>query len=505
MADAFDAIVVGAGPNGLAAAIELARAGLAVVVYEADARIGGGARTEEVTLPGFRHDICSAVHPMGVLSPFFASLDLAREGLAWIEPRTPLAHPFDDGTAAVLERDLDATARLFDADDDGFMWRAMHRTRLANADAFFDDILRPIRWPRHPLAMARFGLGAVQSAEGMARRWFRGEHARGLFAGCAAHSMLPLDQAGSAAFGMILALSAHATGWPIAGGGSAAIIDALAARLRALGGVIRTGERVTSLAALPPSRVVVFDVMPSALATIAGDALPARYTERLRAYRHGPGIFKIDWALDGPIPWTADACRRACTVHVGPRLEDVARSERAAWQGEHVERPFVLVAQQSLFDPTRAPEGKHTGWGYCHVPNGSTVDMTARIEAQIERFAPGFRDRILARRTMTSADVERHDAGFLGGDIGGGSNELRQFLARPFLRADPYATPNPRLFLCSSATPPGGGVHGMCGYWAARSALRRVFGRTSAKREDDTQRDASSPDHFPGGTQACTL
>jgi phytoene dehydrogenase-like protein len=487
MADTFDAVVVGAGPNGLAAAIELASAGLSVVVYEAEHEIGGGARTAEVTLPGFRHDICSAVHPMAIVSPFFAGLDLEAEGLSWIHPPTPLAHPFDDGTAAVIEKDLEATARMFDADDDGFMWRAMFEARVARGAGFFADILRPIRLPRHPIEMARFGLGAVQSANGMARRWFRGEHARGVFAGCSAHSMLPLERAGSAAFGLILSLSAHVAGWPVARGGSSAIVEAMAAKLTRLGGVVRTDERIVSMAQLPEARAIVFDVMPRQLAAIAGEALPAGYRERLMTYRHGPGVFKIDWALDGPIPWTAEACRRAGTVHLGPRLEDVAISERAAWQGEHAEHPFVLVAQQSLFDETRAPAGKQTGWAYCHVPNGSTVDMTERIEAQVERFAPGFRDRILARTTMDASAMERHDAGFIGGDIGGGANDLLQFLARPLAKWDPYATPNPRLFLGSSATPPGGGVHGMCGYWAARSALARAFGRALEPRPTVTR------------------
>lgn len=500
MAESYDAVIVGAGPNGLAAALVLAGEGLSVLVLEANDTIGGGARTEELTLPGFHHDVCSAIHPMGVLSPFFREIGLSQTGvgapLTWIQPPVSLAHPLEDGGAdggaagiadgggdagVALVRDLEVTARGL-GDADAFMWRAMHEARLRNADRFFADTLRPIRIPRHPFAMAAFGMTAVQSAERVAKSWFRGTRARAVFAGCAAHSMMPLDRAGTAAFGMMLSLSVHAAGWPLPRGGSRAIIDVMAKKLVELGGVVRTGERVRSLAQLPRARAVLFDVMPQSFASIAGDALPASYKRQLMRYRYGPGVFKLDWALDGPIPWRDAAARRAGTVHVGPTLEDIMRSEKAAWDGDVCDAPFVLVAQQSLFDDTRAPRGKHTGWAYCHVPNGSTVDMTSRIEAQIERFAPGFKDLILARHAMSAVDVETHSGGsFVGGDIGGGASTLLQFLARPVLRWNPYTTPNPRLFLASSATPPGGGVHGMCGFWAATAALERVFGRSRGR------------------------
>jgi len=472
LAPRYDAVVVGAGPNGLAAAITVARAGRSVLVLEAEDTIGGGARTAALTLPGFAHDVCSAIHPLARLSPFFRELPLERHGLAFVDPPFALAHPQADGSVAVLERDLEATCARFG--EDGIMWRAMHAARLRDPLAFFDEILRPIRIPRRPLAMARFGLSALGSASGVAKRWFRTEAVRALFAGCAAHAMMPLDRLGTASFGLVLGLSAHAAGWPIPVGGSIAIVRALAAHLAELGGEIRTGVRVTSLRQLPDSDVVLFDVMPRQVADIAAEALPSSYVDALRRYRHGPGVFKIDWALDGPIPWRNPECGHAGTVHIGPRLADIEASEAAVWNGRVTESPFVLLAQQSRFDPTRAPEGKHTGWAYCHVPHGSEFDMTEGIEEQVERVAPGFRARILARHVMTARDVESHDAGFVGGDIGGGANDLLQVLARPVARWNTYTTPNPRLFLASSATPPGGGVHGMCGHLAARSALARL-------------------------------
>lgn len=466
-----DAVVVGAGPNGLAAAIVLAQAGISTLLLEANETIGGGARTSELTLPGFRHDVCSAIHPTAIVSPFFRSLPLAENGVKWIESPHALAHPLDDGTAAVLEVSLDATTERLGGD--GNAWRALMRPLLRNADALYGEILRPIRLvPRHPFLMARFGLNAVRSAVAVARR-FRGTAARALWAGCAAHSFLPLEWAGSASFGMALALSGHAAGWPCAEGGSESITRALERIFRALGGAIETSHPVRSLRDVPPSRVVIFDVTPRQLAAIAADALPSRYVRRLERFRYGPGVFKIDWALDGPIPWRAPDCARSLTVHLGGSLEEIAAHERAIWNGRTTDKPFVLVAQQSLCDTTRAPAGKHTGWAYCHVPNGSTEDMTGVIERQVERFAPGFRDRILARHTMNTAAIEAHDANYIGGDIGGGANTLLQFVARPFPSLHPYATPNERLFLGSSSTPPGGGVHGMCGYWAARAALKR--------------------------------
>jgi phytoene dehydrogenase-like protein len=467
-----DAIVVGAGPNGLAAAVVLARAGVSTLLLEANETIGGGARTAELTLPGFRHDYCSAIHPMSVVSPFLTTLPLDRFGLEWAYSRLAIAHPLDDGTAAQLEQSIDATAA--DLGEDADAYRRLMAPLAKHAAALFDEILRPIRIvPHHPLLMARFGLHAVRSAMAVARR-FRSDRARALFGGCAAHSFLPLGTAGSSSFGIALALAGHATGWPAAKTGSFAIVRALADYFVSLGGTIRTSTPVRSLRDLPPSRVVIFDVTPRQLAGIAGDALPASYMKKLRRFRYGPGVFKLDLALDGPIPWRSDACRHAATVHVGGTIEEINRHETAIWRGATTGKPFVLVAQQSLFDATRAPEGKHTGWAYCHVPHGSTEDMTGAIEAQIERFAPGFRARILARHTMNTAQFEAHDANLVGGDIAGGANNLMQFLARPFPQLDPYATPNPRLFIGSSSTPPGGGVHGMCGFWAAQSALRAL-------------------------------
>lgn len=477
MQKAYDAVIVGAGPNGLAAAIELARNGLSVLILEAKETIGGGARTEEVTLPGFRSDICSAIHPMGVVSPFMRALPLAEHGLQWAWSPAAIAHPLDGGTAATLELDLDATAARLGEDEKAY--RDLMGRFAKVAGKVFDDILRPVlAWPppKHPIVLARFGLLGLQPAMTLVKR-FKTPHARALFGGSAAHSFLPLERAGSASFGIALMLAGHATGWPAAKGGSIAIINAMASYLRSLGADFRTGHPVRTLGDIPPSRAVIFDVSPRQLADIAGDQLPSRYVKKLRRFRFGPGVFKIDWALDGPIPWRAEACLRSATVHVGGTIEEIAAHESAVFHGRMTDKPFVLVAQQSMFDPTRAPAGKHTGWAYCHVPNGSTEDQTARIERQIERFAPGFRDRILARRTINTAQYEQHDPNFIGGDIAGGANTMMQFLSRPFPKLDPYATPNERLYIGSSSTPPGGGVHGMCGYWAARSALRRVFGR----------------------------
>jgi phytoene dehydrogenase-like protein len=469
----YDAVVVGAGPNGLAAAVVLAEAGRSVLVIEGLSSIGGGCRTEDVTLPGFHHDICAAIHPMGVVSPLLRRLPLEQFGLTWIQAPAPLAHPFDDGSAAVLHRSLSATAATLGPDGDA--WERLMRPFLKNTDAFFEEILKPVRIPRRPLRMARFGVLGLRSCASLVRSRFKGEKARALFAGCAAHSFLALEAAASASFGLVLALVGHATDWPCAKGGSQQIVDSLAGYLRSLGGHIEVGREVRTLTDVPAARAVLFDVPPRALAAIAGAELPGAFRRQLLAFRHGPGVFKIDWALDGPIPWAAPECQRAATVHLGGTFEELAASEHAAVNGQIAERPFVLVAQQSLFDPTRAPEGQHTGWAYCHVPHGSTADMTDRIERQIERFAPGFQDLVLARRTMSPAEIEAHNPNMIGGDIGGGANDLWQFLFRPTRRWDPYTTPNPRLFLCSSSTPPGGGVHGMCGYWAAMSALRTTL------------------------------
>ena len=470
----LDAIVVGAGPNGLSAAIELARAGLRVRVLEAKETIGGGARTVELTEPGFLHDICSAIHPIGVVSPFFKTLPLERWGVEWVDPPAAVAHPFDDGDVALLQRSLEETARTLGPDGDAYA--RLLRPFVERADDFVGEILRPIRVPRHPFLMARFGLKALRSCTALARSHFRGHKAKAMFAGCAAHSVLPLDKFGTASFGLVLLVAAHAISWPCARGGSQKIADALADCLRSLGGEIETDRPVRSMRDLPEARAVLFDLTPRQVVQIAGDELPPRYRRRLSRFRYGPGVFKIDWTLDGPIPWKAKECARAATVHLGATIEEIARGEQEMWDGKHPERPFVLVAQQSLFDPTRAPEGKQTGWAYCHVPHGSEVDMTDAVERQIERFAPGFRDLVRTRHTFTTRELEQHNPNMIGGDIGGGANDLRQFMARPLAKYDPYATANRRLYICSSSTPPGGGVHGMCGFLAARSALRRVFG-----------------------------
>ncbi len=470
----FDAVIVGSGPNGLSAAIEMARAGLSVCVLEAKETIGGGARTAELTAPGFHSDICSAIHPIGVVSPFFKTLPLESWGVEWVYPPIALAHPFDDGGAALMYKSLEATAETLAPD--GESYRDLMKPMLDHGDAFFNEILRPVRLPRHPLLMARFGLMGLRSCASLARTRFRGPRAKALFAGCAAHCVLPLNHAATASFGLVLALAAHAIGWPCARGGSQKIIDALAACLKSHGGQILTNHPVKTMRDLPASRAVLFDLTPRQVVEIAGDDLPSGYRNKLSRFRYGPGIFKIDWALDGPVPWKNEDASRAATVHLGGTIDEIAQSEYEMWHGRHAERPFVLFTQQSMFDTTRAPAGKHTGWAYCHVPHGSDVDMTERIEAQVERFAPGFRDLILARHTITATQLEQHNPNMIGGDIGGGANDIIQFLARPIPRFNPYSTPNERLYICSSSTPPGGGVHGMCGHLAAKSALRRLFG-----------------------------
>jgi phytoene dehydrogenase-like protein len=470
---AYDAVVVGAGPNGLAAAVTLSGAGLAVLVLEASATIGGGARTAALTLPGFLHDVCSAIHPLGVGSPFFRRLSLAEHGLSWIDPPAALAHPFDDGRAVLVRRSLEETAAGLGAD--GPAWRRLFAPLSAHWDALAPDLLAPLlRVPRHPLRLARFGLEAMRSAESLARSRFRTPEARALFAGLAGHSILPLDRPFTASFGLVLGATAHALGWPLARGGSQRIVDALAALVRGRGGEILTDARVDSLEALPLSRLVMLDLTPRQVVQVAGSRLPPGYRGRLEQYRYGPAVFKLDLALDGPVPWTAAECAQAGTVHLGPTLEEIVASESAPWRGAHAERPLVLVAQQSLFDPARAPKGRHTLWAYCHVPHGSTTDMTEPILSQVERFAPGVRQRILAVSRMGPADYEAYDANYVGGDINGGAQDFDQLFGRPAWRLQPYATPVKGLFLCSSSTPPGGGVHGMCGYQAAQAALKSL-------------------------------
>lgn len=467
----YDAVIVGSGPNGFAAAITLARAGFSVVVLEGHEKIGGGARSAELTLPGFIHDVCSAVHPLGIASPFFRSVPLDRYGLRWIQPPVPLAHPLDDGTAALLARSTEATGETLGPDSAAY-GRLMNPL-LRSWDDLTMELLEPLHFPRHPLTLGRFGWNAIKSGRGLAEDCFKGAPARALFGGLSAHAVLPLERPATAAFGLLLGLLGHAVGWPVAEGGSQKLSDALAAYFRSLGGEIRTGSFVASLDELPPSRVVLLDVTPAQLDAIAGAALPPAYRRRLRQFRYGAGVFKVDWALGGPIPWTAPGCASAATVHVGGTLDQIAAAEAAVGQGRIPERPFTLVVQPSLFDPSRAPAGRHTAWAYCHVPNGSAVDMREAIEAQVERFAPGFRDLILARSALFPKQLEDYNPNCLGGDISGGSNELSQLFARPLLRRVPYATDMEGVYLCSASTPPGGGVHGMCGYNAARAAMRR--------------------------------
>jgi phytoene dehydrogenase-like protein len=467
---ATDAVVVGSGPNGLSAAIALARAGRRVTVLEGSETVGGGCRSEELTLPGFVHDTCSTVHALALISPFLSGVPLADHGLELVHPEVPLAHPLHDGSAVVLERSVGGTAARLGSDADAY--RGLFGPLVRSAPELMGEILGPLRPPSHPLVMARFSLSALRSAVGLARSRFAGERARALLAGCCAHSMLSLRTPASAAFGIVLMLSAHRVGWPVARGGSQRLADALASHLRSAGGQIETNRWVKTLDEVAGFGAILLDVTPRQLLRLAGRRLPDSYARRLARYRYGPGVFKLDWALDGPIPWTAQEVARAGTVHVCGTLEEIASSEEAAARGEHSERPFVLLVQPSLFDHARAPKGKHTAWAYCHVPNGSTRDMTEAIETQVERFAPGFKDLIAGRSALGPAAVEARNPNYVGGDINGGVQDLRQLITRPVARLVPYSTPVEGLYICSSATPPGGGVHGMCGYWAARSALR---------------------------------
>ncbi|MCS6865145.1 MAG: NAD(P)/FAD-dependent oxidoreductase [Gemmataceae bacterium] len=472
MSRTYDAIVVGSGPNGLSAAIALAQAQHSVLVVEAAATVGGGMRTAERTLPGFRHDICSSVHPLAVASPFWKTLPLQRFGLEWIHPPITFAHPLDNGTAVAQWRSLDHTASRLGADAPAY--RQLMAPFVANAERLFADLVGPLGIPQYPWLAARFGWLGLRSAQGLAEAWFRTPPARALLAGLAAHAVLPLDRRPSAAVALMLGIAGHHVGWPSPRGGAQQLANALAAYFRQLGGEIQTGWPVKSLAKLPPTRVVLLDLSPRHVVTVAGHCLPHNYCRQLLRFRHGPGVFKVDWALAGPIPWQAVECRQAGTVHVGGTWEEVATAEIAPWRKQHAERPFVMLTQPGAFDSSRAPPGQTTAWGYCHVPPNSTLDMTARIEAQVERFAPGFRDLILARHTMNCQDMENYNPNYIGGDIVGGIADLRQLFARPTLRLNPYTTPHPDLFLCSASTPPGAGVHGMCGYFAAQAALRRL-------------------------------
>jgi phytoene dehydrogenase-like protein len=466
-----DAVVVGAGPNGLAAAIVIAQTGRRVIVFESDEAIGGGCRSAELTLPGFTHDVCSAVHPFAVVSPFFRSLPLAAHGLEWICPPVMLAHPFDDGAAACVYRSLERT--VDELGEDGPAYGRLLRPLVDSWPRIADSVLGPPTWPRHPIALARFGVRALQPAASLARRAFAGQAARALFGGIAAHTMLPLDRRPTAGVGLALNLVAHVGGWCLPRGGAQAIVNALAAHLRSLGGEIVTGTTIASIDELPPARAILCDLSPGPLLRIAGHRLSAAFRRALERYRYGMAAYKVDWALDAPIPWRNPQCALAGTVHLGGTLEEIAASEDDAWEGHPAARPFVLLSQPTLFDPSRSPRDRHIAWTYCHVPHASDLDMLPRIEQQIERFAPGFRDRVIARAVTRPADFERHNANYVGGDIGGGAPTLSQLFTRPTWRT--YSTSLRGLYICSASTPPGVGVHGMCGYHAARRALREVF------------------------------
>ncbi|MGY4386389.1 phytoene dehydrogenase-like protein [Pedobacter sp. UYP24] len=468
----FDAIVVGSGPNGLAAAITLQQQGLSVLLIEGKDEIGGGLRSAELTLPGFLHDVCSAIHPLAIGSPFFDTLPLAQHGLNYLFPDIAAAHPFDDGTAALLTHSIKETASLLGEDEKTYL--SIFEQLANDWPSIAPDVLGPLTFPKYPIAMARFGLKALTSASYFAKR-FKTKHAKGLWAGMAAHAIQPLSNLSTSAIGLVLMNAAHLKGWPIPQGGSKQIANALASYFLSLGGKIETGHFVKSLDELPSAKTVLFDVTPKQLLQIAGHKFSSIYKWQLEKYRYGMGVFKVDWALSAQIPFTAQAAQRAGTVHIGNTLEEIADSEQLIWNKQHSEKPFVLLAQQSIFDNSRAPEGKHTAWAYCHVPSGSVKDMTNIIERQVERFAPGFRDLILAKHTMNTAQVEDYNPNYIGGDINGGVIDLGQLFTRPALRSSPYRTSAKGLYICSSSTPPGGGVHGMCGYHAAKRALKDIF------------------------------
>lgn len=471
----YDAVVVGSGPNGLAAAIRLQQKGLSVLLIEGKSTIGGGLRTAEITLPGFKHDICSAIHPLAAGSPYFKTLPLAQHGLNFIQPTLPLAHPFDDGSAATLSKSLTTTIKSLD--QDGARYDDIVGFTAKNWNSIIPDILGPLRFPSKPGAYTRFGLNAITSATFLGKK-FNSEHARGLWAGLAAHSIQPLSNLATSAIAIVLAAAAHAEGWPIPEGGSQSIADALASYFYSIGGKIETDRYIKSLNELPSSKVILLDVTPKQMLQIAGHKFSSIYKWQLQRYRYGMGVFKIDWALDDQVPFKAEACRHAGTVHIGGTFKEIVASEKQSASGNQSDKPYVLLAQQSLFDSSRAPKGKHTAWAYCHVPNGSRQDMTEIIEKQVERFAPGFRERVLAKHTMNTEQVEEYNPNYIGGDINGGIIDIGQLFTRPALRASPYRTSAKGIYCCSSSTPPGGGVHGMCGYHAAGRALKDIFGIT---------------------------
>lgn len=469
----YNAVVIGAGPNGLAAAIVLAQKGLSVLLIEAGKTVGGGARSAEITLPGYIHDICSSIHPLAIGSPFFRTLPLARYGLEYIQPPASVAHPLENGEAVLLCKSIEETCRALG--EDGKMYRKIFEPFVADWSEIAPDILAPLGIPRHPLRLAQFGLKALQSARGFAERYFQTEQARAVFAGCAAHSMLDLEKTSTAAFGMVLMISAHAVGWGFPRGGTQKIADALAEHFKFLGGEIEANRRIENIDEIPSADAILFDITPRQLLKIAGHRLPVSYRRRLERFQYGAGVFKMDFALSEPIPWKAKNCAQAATVHIGGSLAEIAAAEKQSLRGKIAEKPFVLLAQNSLFDATRAPENRHTAWAYCHVPNNFSVDMSAAVENQIERYAPGFRDCILAKNSLYPADLEKYNANYVGGDINGGAMNLTQLFTRPVAKINPYAMPAKGLYICSSSTPPGGGVHGMCGFHAARAVLKNVF------------------------------
>lgn len=471
----FDAVVIGAGPNGLAAGILLAQNGLSVLIVEAAEEIGGGVRSMELTLPGFTHDVCSAIHPLTIASPFFQTLPLREFGLEFVQPEASLAHPLDDGTAVLLKKSVEETAANLGADSESYL--KLIRNLAGKFDELAPDILAPLRIPEHPFLLAKFGLKAFRSAQQLADSYFKESRARAMFAGNAAHSMIPLETLPSAAFGLVLLLTAHAVGWGFPKGGAKNISKALGDYFLSLGGKIETNHKVENIDELPQSRAILFDITPRQIIKIAGHRLPESYKKRLEKYKYGAGVFKMDFALSAPVPWKAKECFQAATVHLGGTFEEIALSEREHEQGKFSEKPFVLLAQHTLFDATRAPENKHTAWAYCHVPNGADFDMTDAIENQIERFAPGFRDCILAKAVKNPAQIENYNANYIGGDINGGAGNLSQLFTRPVVKINPYAMPAKGFYICSSSTPPGGGVHGMCGYHAAKSVLKNEFGK----------------------------
>tara|TARA_R110000868_G_scaffold304437_21_gene565415 strand:- start:46463 stop:47914 length:1452 start_codon:yes stop_codon:yes gene_type:complete len=470
----FDAVIVGSGPNGLSAGILLAQHGLKVKIIEAEETIGGGTRTKELTEPGFLHDICSAVHPTGIGSPYLRTLPLADFGLEWIHPIYPVAHPLEDGDAMIISKSLEETLSRMGKDSKNY--KTLVQSLVDAWDYLSHDLLGPVRIPNHPLSMARFGWYGMHSAKLLANSMFDSTKVKAYFAGLAAHSIVPLEKSFTGSFGLVFAATIHSVGWPIAKGGSASITKALATYFKSMGGMIETGNRISNVSELPSSKTILFDLTPHQIAKIAGRELPQGFKKKYLKYKYGPGVFKMDFALSEPVPWTNSDCSGAGTLHLGGTLNEIAYSERETWKGNHPEKPYVLLSQPSMFDDSRSPKGKHTLWAYCHVPNGSDKDCSEAIINQIERYAPGFRDTIISSHTISAPEFEAYNHNYIGGDINGGAQTFKQLIGRPIFQWDPYKIPAKGMYICSSSTPPGGGVHGMCGYHAAKSALKNEFG-----------------------------